>query len=134
MVKIKDYCYKCDRQINIHIYQTIINRNLRWSTSYICPFCNSAIESDDIGFPAEDIIKLILAEEGEYQLLIKQPELNKVKAVKVLRDKFKISIAEASKIFNTFPQPIFHGTKIEMIYLRKLLQFEGIEAEIIKKL
>ncbi|AFY56835.1 hypothetical protein Riv7116_4414 [Rivularia sp. PCC 7116] len=130
MVKTEDYCDECKKKINISVQQTVMNQRLRWSISYICPFCSSMIESDDIGFPPDDIRQLILAEEGEYQLFIKQPELNKVKAVKVLRDALEISITEASNILKLFPKPIVNGTKIEIFYLQKLLECEGIEAEV----
>ncbi|MBV6621402.1 MAG: hypothetical protein KI793_00345 [Rivularia sp. (in: Bacteria)] len=130
MVETKDYCSNCNNIINISIQQTVINRCLRWSISSQCPFCNSMIESDDIGFPPDDIRRIILAEEGEYQLLIKQSELNKVKAVKVLRDALEISITKASTILKLFPKPIVDGTKIEMFYLQKLLECEGIRAEV----
>ena len=90
MVVMKYFCDRCNKIIHINIQQTVINQRLRWSTSYSCPFCSTAIESDETGFPPNNIRQVILAEEGEYQLLIKQPELNKVKAVKVLRDALEI--------------------------------------------
>ena len=37
---------------------------------------------------------------------------------------------QASGILKLFPKPILSGTKIEMIYLQKLLKCEGIEAEV----
>ncbi len=132
MIETKDFCDNCNKIININIQQTVINKRLRWSISSVCPFCSTAIESDDIGFPPDDIRKIILAEEGKYQLLIKQPKFNKVKTVKVLRDALEMSITEASNILKLLPQPIIDGTKMEMIYLQKLLELEGIEAEVIK--
>ena len=132
MVETKYSCDNCDREINIKIHQTIIDRNLRWSISYVCPFCSIAIESDDIGYPPEDIRQIILITEGEYQLSVTQPNLNKVKAVKILRNALDISIMEASQILKLFPQPALRGTKIEMIYLQQLFKAEGIEAEILK--
>ncbi len=132
MVEIKDFCDDCNKIININIQQTVIDKRLRWSISYLCPFCDTAIESDNIGFPPHYIRKNILAEEGEYQLLIKQSKLNKIKTVKILRDALNISITEASKILKLFPQSIVNGTKMEMVYLQTLLKDEGIEAEIIQ--
>ena len=131
MVETRDYCDNCNQIININIQQTVINQSLKWSISYLCPFCNTAIESDDFGFPPDDIRQAILAEEEQYQLLIKQPELNKVKTVKVLRDALDISITEASEILKRFPQPIVNGTRMEMIYLQEILKFEDIEAEVL---
>lgn len=131
MVKIKDNCENCNQLIKINIYQTVIGNNLRWSISSICHFCNTAIESDGVGFLSEDIRKIILIEEGEYQLLIKQAELNKVKVLKVLRDAFDIRIREALNIMKNFPEVIVNGTRMEMMYLQKLLEAEGIEGNII---
>ncbi|MEO1373560.1 MAG: hypothetical protein AAFW70_04380 [Cyanobacteria bacterium J06635_10] len=71
-----------------------------------------------------------MAKEGEYQLSRAQPQLNKVKTLKVLRDALDISITEASQILKLFPQPVVNGTKIEMTYLQQLLKAEGIETAI----
>ena len=131
MVQIKDYCDNCNQKININIYQTIINHHLRWSISYICPFCNATIEFDDIGHPPEDIRQTILASEGEYQLFIKQSEFNRIRTVKVLHDALNISITEAFRILKIFPNSVVVGTKTEMIYLQELLKAEGIEADVI---
>ena len=132
MVEKRDYCDECNQRININIQQAVIDYSLRWSISYLCPFCSTAIESDDIGFPPGDIRQFMLVEEGEYQLLIKSSELNKVTVVKVLRDALNISMREAFNILKLFPQSTVNGTKMEMVYLQKLLESEGIEAEVIK--
>jgi len=134
MVETRDYCSDCNNIINLNIYQTVINHNLKWSISYFCSFCNTAIESDDIGFPPDDIRRIILAEEGEYKLLIKHSKINKIKAVKVLRDALVISITEAFNILKIFPQSIVNGTKMEMIYLQNIFENEGIEAEVVKSI
>jgi hypothetical protein len=50
MPQIQGPCVDCQGEIKLQIGQAVINRALRWHTSYICPFSGAAVEADDIAF------------------------------------------------------------------------------------
>ena len=133
MIQIDCQCSECTRKIKANIGQTSIDLQLRWYFSYCCPYCDCVIEMDDIGFPPQDIRRAILAQEGEWELVIDKTSLSdKVKALKILRNALNLSIQKASKLKKNFPY-LASGTKAEMNWLKKFLGNEKIESVANKK-
>ena len=121
MVEIQYQCADCNQETKARVGQAIVNSKLRWSLSYICNNCNSAVEMDDLGFPPTEIRQKILLEEGEWQLEINSAKLeNKLKSIEIVRQAFNLSIKDASKLSKEFPR-IISGTKVEMQWLKELL-------------
>jgi ribosomal protein L7/L12 len=133
MVKIESYCYDCQKPIDVEVSQTVINLCLRWSTSYTCSFCGAMVESDDIGFPPDEIRQSILSEQGEWHLAIEKLEANKVVVMKTLRQTLNLSIIEVKQLLKNCSSSSIQGTQAEMQWLKEHLASEGIQAIIIRK-
>lgn len=133
MVELESYCYKCQNPINMKVSQTVVNLCLRWSASGICSFCGAAVELDDTGFPPNGVRQSILSEQGEWYLAIEKLELNKIVAIKILRQALNISIVEVGKLLKNYSNSPIKGTHIEMQWLKQLLAHEGIQAAIVKR-
>jgi hypothetical protein len=132
MIQINCQCDRCERVVRANIGQAF-DFQLRWSLSYECPYCHSTVEMDDVGFPPQEIRKSIIAQEGEWKLIIDKASLNdKIKTLKVLRKAFSYSIQETSKLVKNFPY-ITSGTKTEMNWLKRLLSNENIKSLVKKK-
>ena len=53
MIKVEIKCDECQKNIQVTIGESVIDSSLRWYYSYQCPFCGSAVEIDDDGFPIQ---------------------------------------------------------------------------------
>lgn len=130
----KYQCDECQKIVTANVGQTVINSQLRWYLSYECPSCNSAIEMDGIGFPPDEIRQNILAEEGEWNLIVKETELkNKAKLSKLIRQALNLSLQEVLQRLKNFPI-ITSGTKTEMQWLKQVLAEEGIDSSVEQKI
>lgn len=133
MVQIEYKCFECNNVIQANIYQSSIDWQLRWSSSYECPYCASINETDDIGFPPQAIRQKIIDEEGEWQLRIdERSSSGKIKALKIIRQILNLSIKEASELIRDYSK-IAKGTKTEMNWLKKRLLENNIQSKVEKK-
>lgn len=133
MADLEHQCDRCQKKVKASFGQATIDSRLRWYLSYSCNHCSSTVEMDDLGFPPDEIRQKIIDEEGEWILKIGVEKLkNKAKLLKILRKALDISIQEVSKRYKNYSN-IISGTKTEMQWLKQLLENEGIEASIDKK-
>lgn len=136
MVSLISSCPDCGEPITLDIYyQTPMHLELRWSESYRCLNCHSAMEADGVGFLDESIRQLMLEKEGTWKLVIDIGELNnkvnKIRAFKNLRQSLNLSLKDISILQNTFPNLIV-GTKTEMEWLKAILASNNIKSKIQK--
>ena len=132
--QVQYQCDECKKIVPASIGQTIINSQLKWYLSYECRECVSTIELDDLGFPPNQIRQIILAEEGEWNLIVNKTEIeNKAKLLKVIRQALNLSLQEVSNLFKNFPV-LTSGTKTEMQWLEQILSQEGINSSVEKKI
>ena len=122
-----DRCPNCENKIDISIGQIAESHQLRWSLSYDCQYCDFVMEMDDVGLPPEEIREKIMQQIGVWQLIIPEVEYsNKARLLKALRRIFNLSIQEVSRFSQQ--NPIYKGTKIEVEWYQKLLEYEGINS------
>lgn len=135
MAYIEDRCQDCDRNILVQVGQYAdCSGTLLWNLGYSCPYCGNAIESDDTGYPPEDIREAILAAEGEWYLNIDETDPSLVLiVVSRLRKVLNLSLSEAIQLKRKIPREIAHGTRAEMERLRIILDREAIEAKVERK-
>ena len=133
MPQIESYCSSCHQQIKMEVGQAAIALHLRWYVAYTCSYCQTAVEMDDTGFPPDEVRNIILSGEGKWELVIKRSHLKKVVAIKILRQALNLSLAEAGRLLENFPNSLISGTKTEMEWLKQLLATEKIEALVVRQ-
>lgn len=87
---------------------------------------------DDTGFPPDEVRSFILRAEGEWHLLIEESQLNKVAAMKILRQALGISLTETQRLLKCFPDSSIKGTQTEMEWLKQLLATKEIQATVVR--
>ena len=115
MSELKGNCDTCEQEVIKNIGQTIIDRQLRFYLSYRCPFCDTTIELDEIGFPEEHFRQVFLKEQGKYQLKISfETNTDRMTAIKAVRQILQLSIAQVAKLFDISSAPfVSEGIKLK---------------------
>jgi hypothetical protein len=129
MAKINITCPTCQRDITMNAGLNRIRDYLNWYTSFYCPYCGHAEEADYGDDPPADILQAVLADEGEWALIIQDTG---PLALKILRHALGLSLAEIAEIKNKLPEPIVTGPRGKMEWLQYLLAQEKIQATVIK--
>ena len=130
-IKATKTCSNCGQNSHMTAAQTVVEGALRWYESYLCRFCGAAQEIDGTGFPPDDIRDSLLKAEGRWEIRLLQQEINKVAAMKVLRTTLDLSLLEAKQILGLpLSKPFFYGTRTEMLWLKRCLEYADIQAEI----
>jgi hypothetical protein len=114
----------------MHARQYIAHNRLVWNGGYHCTHCNNEAEIDGFGHPPDEVRRVILAEEGAWELAIYEPNGRVMQAVKVLRQALALSLKESARLRDRIPGVVITGTYGEMEFLKLLLYEEGIEATI----
>ena len=70
--------------------------------------------------------------QGEWHLLIEEFQLNKIAAMKILRQALGLSLTETQKLLKCFPDFLIKGTKTEMDWLKQLLATKEIQATVVR--
>ena len=132
MATIRFQCQSCGRELPADCNQTFIDGPLRWCCSSRCSECGSAIESDDIGFPPDEIRQRILESDGCWEVLMTHKSNLNGKLVAVLRDQLNLTLSEIAERFRNVPGVIFSGTRVEAAWIKKLLIEAGTDADIVQ--
>ena len=131
MAQITTKCPDCHNYVKTEINQTAIDSQLRWYESYRCPFCNNAAEADGAGFPPDNIRQMILADQGTFSLSLNNFDVDRIKAMKIIREIFNLSLSEVSALFK-YSADIAIGTKEEMKWVQTILTNQNIDSVINK--
>ena len=131
MVTIKDKCCECDTDVMVTIGQMESPEELAWYANYTCSQCGFTIESDDTGFPPDNIRKAILKEQGEWCIRVDDLH-SKIVIAKTLRQYFEVSLKESALFIKKIPGYMMKGTQVEMQWIQSLLQSEGIQSDVQK--
>ena len=128
MAKIKTKC-ECGNEIDGIVGQVVYENELRWYMSYNCEKCGRAVELDDNDKTPEEIRDVIIKEEGEWKIILKNlKDLTKV--VYILKKNYDF---EDIKIFKErIRNGLITGTKSEMMKIKKILSNKCIECILVK--
>lgn len=128
MAKIKIRC-ECGNGIDGIVGQVLYENELRWYMSYKCEKCGRVVELDDNDKTPEEIRDVIIKEEGEWKIILKNlKDLTKV--VYILKKDYDF---EDIKIFKErIRNGLITGTKSEMMKIKKSLSNKGIECILVK--
>jgi DNA-directed RNA polymerase subunit RPC12/RpoP len=125
-------CASCGKTVNAEVDQTAIDGKLRWYISYRCPSCNAAAESDDIGFPPEDIRALLIEHDGLWDLYVDDIS-NKMEVMRLLRSLLGWSLTEASRRLRDITKPVYSGSKVEVEWLARSLSGHNISISFVSR-
>lgn len=119
---------ECDHGGVVHIGQTVVSGRLRWYKSISCSNCGK-VEVDGIGFPPEEVRKIILNSDGYWNVSVEKP--NFIKAVKIVKETIGLSNEEVICQVRRYPV-IFQGTMTESEWIKNKLATFSINSEIVK--
>lgn len=123
-------CPECGSQTRAHVGQTIrASGAIAWSHGVHCSACGHAEESDEIGIPPAHYRRLILDEDGAWEVVVSDVARRTSVGV-VAKEALKLSLAEALELSRKVPGPIWAGTRCEAIWLCGLFGQRGIPASV----
>ncbi len=127
MAEINDVCPDCKEEIVWNIGQL---SELKWYESTSCPLCGYAVEADAGGFMPEDYRKLIIEEEGLWQVSVDSAGNKSIALAKMLRQILGLDLKEAMGISKKIPTAIFTGTQSEMLWICDFVISAGLCASV----
>ncbi|WP_417386178.1 hypothetical protein [Gimesia sp.] len=99
MAQYTSICSNCGGTEIGNYYQHLIKGDLLWSGHANCKSCGSNIEFDGVGDLPDELKPAILAEEGEWQLVL-DDQNDIVPALHVLRQRKQVSLKDARAVLN----------------------------------
>lgn len=133
MKSVSYKCEKCGNTVSINAAQQLVNDRLYWSISYNYGICDVNIEADGADITPQDIRKIILASEGEWNLLIEDNVNKTAEILKVLKQALNLSMSDTLKLKKNIPGNVMNGTKVDMLRLQVLLQKCGISSKVTER-
>jgi len=122
--------WKCGNTVTVHTGQQLVNDRVYWGISYNCGICGYNIEADGSDITPEDIRKIILDSEGEWNLKIEEDVSKTVEILKVLKQALNLSMVNTLKLKKNIHGNIMNGTRVEMLRLQRLLDKHGISSKV----
>lgn len=132
MTSIHTPCEQCERDAVVYVGQSINDGGLVWYASYCCPHCGFQLEEDGFDSPPDEIRRAILADEGEWTLIVHETGSRAILALKVLRKALNLSLDDIAKLRKLIPGSASNGTRVEMERLLILLSSEQLQASVSK--
>lgn len=133
MKSVNYRCEKCGNTVRVHAGQQLVNDRLYWSISYNCGICDDSMETDGADITPQDIRKVIINSEGEWNLTIEDNVSKAAEILKVLKQALNLSMADTLKVKKNIPGNVVNGTKVEMLRLQMLLQKCGISSKVTER-
>lgn len=117
-------CPSCGKLCSLTIGQTSQNGILGWYESSVCYNCALRSESDNIGFPPEEIRLQLINFEGLWNVRLGNIK-SQMETIKVIRKAFSVDTKEALHVIRNESKGIYSGTREEAIWLIGLLEDAG---------
>ncbi|QDV18949.1 hypothetical protein Pan153_36100 [Gimesia panareensis] len=125
MAQYTQICSDCGATVVVNYYQHLTGGELLWSGQSTCESCGANIEFDDRGDLPEELKPAILAEEGEWQLVLDDRN-DIVPALRVIRERLQVPLQESKAILNDL-----RGTKTTLAWIQDGLRQENISSTLI---
>jgi rubredoxin len=103
-------------------------QGVRFSASFACSFCGHAFEADEKGIP-DDVRPLFYKEYGRWRLVVLGLGPNRAEAMRGLRDRLGLSLAEVADLLRRIPAEVAQGTRAEVDALKEALVPTGVLVE-----
>ena len=130
MAQLARRCEKCSGESSASVGDLMFDGRLVWYESFWCPSCGTHLEIDGHDAAPEEIRKAILAQEGEWSLLVEETGKRRLLALKVVRTVLGLSLDEIGTLRTKIPGPLLKGTQAEMEYVRFHLLSADLQATI----
>ncbi len=126
MAITKERCPRCGNDADVRIGQGIAHgEDLVWSLGMKCPVCGLVQEADDRGFPPEGYRRLIIDQDGAWNVVV-LGEGDRRQTALVAKELFGLSVRDAAQFARQIPGPVWTGTECEAAWLQRHLQRRGI--------
>ncbi|KAA0133003.1 hypothetical protein FYZ48_24475 [Gimesia chilikensis] len=125
MAQYTQICSDCGSTEVVIYGQRLIAGELCWSGRATCESCGSIAEFDGRGELPEDLRPAILAEEGEWQLVLDDRK-DTVRALRVIRERLQVPLQESKALLNDL-----RGTKTKLAWIQDGLRQENISSTLI---
>src|ERR671930_707789 len=102
------------RDSEVSVGDAFLHGRLVWHALYLCPHCEAPVEEDGFGPAPDEFRRAILAQAGEWRLVVPEPGARAVRVVKVLRQALGLSLADAGALRKCLPGSVATGTRAEM--------------------
>jgi hypothetical protein len=132
MTSIHTPCSHCGRDLVVNVGQSIFDERLVWYASYCCSHCGLQVEEDGLDSPPDEIRRAILADKGEWTLIVHETGDRGILVLKILRIALNLSLDDVAKLRQLIPGCVSNGTRVEMEWLQILLSSEQLEASVSK--
>jgi len=126
MATTKERCSQCGSDADVRIGQAIAHGDeLVWSMGTKCPACGLVREADDRGFPPETYRRLILDQDGAWEVVV-LGEQDRRQVALAAKDLFGLSMRDAAQFARRIPGVVWTGTECEAAWVKRHLQKRGI--------
>lgn len=122
-------CPGCGRPGRAAVGQMNLGHYVHFWHSFQCSACGSMLEGD-AGETPEDARQAMLAAYGTFALYVEAEGAARLTAIKTLRARLGLSMAETAALKARLPGPVADGTFVEMDYLRTALSEVGVVARV----
>lgn len=126
--RVAGRCSTCTKECDQWVVQLIRANRLRWESEYSCDSCGTILHDGDWGAAPESIRTALIAEHGEYLLSLKDDNPSPGRVLKAFRDAFDISLSEAKSASDSVRSTGFHGTRVEVELVKRLLAVAAINS------
>ena len=121
-------CPRCNSLGRVVYVARGTREGIRFSASFGCVYCGHAFESDGKGIP-DDVRPLFYKEHGRWRLVVLGLGPNRSEAMRSLRDRLGLSIAEVGDLLRRVPAEVAQGTRVEVDALGDALALTGVLVE-----
>src|SRR6185295_19298205 len=121
MPSLERTCPDCGQKVFWNFGQTILGERLGWHASLYCDHCGYALEQDDVGPLPQDLRRIVLAEQGQWALLVEGTNDQTPLFLKSLREALSLSLPQVAQLRKLIPGIVLSGTRAEMERLHIIL-------------
>ncbi|GAA1452151.1 hypothetical protein GCM10009602_53180 [Nocardiopsis tropica] len=127
-VCLSDACEECGGARKGWVVQLVKSGRLRWEVEWECPGC--LVSHQWVWGPAPAHVRdLLIDRHGVERLKVVGEVQKKGVLLKVFREVFGVSIAEAQEFSRNATGSGYEGTQVEVALLSRLLRERGVEVE-----
>lgn len=122
MPTIQKPCPDCGQMATFTFSEAIRHNQLAWFASHHCDYCNYRVEIDDCGHLPDELKRVVLQEEGQWQLVLYSFGKNKIATLKALQEILGLSVPGLAELLTQLPGTVAIGTRTEINYLKQRLK------------
>lgn len=127
-VSYRTTCDRCGSPMQCTAGQALERGTLRWGVECICSNCENAVYERGDGALPKWLRSAIIAESGLWSLQVLDAS-SRVALLKVVRERFGVTLVEARGMADRLLSSGWSGTKAEVLHLCNILSEAGIRSK-----